>query len=298
MMLTTPASHPAPPQPPRPPPLDAALLARRILELPPLPAALAEAMRVLSDDALPARHCVHAIEREPALALRVLQLANSCFYANSSRVGTLGDAVQLLGLRAVASVLAAVSIKQMLGRLPGALQAQDQRWRHALATGCAARELARERGLDADEAFVAGLLHDVGAWLLAAFAPDGVQQVQALRATEACDLCAAERRVLGVSHEEVGAQVAQIWRFPPDMAAAIAHHHQPRSKAEGATELEQLVHVADVLLGEPGDPANGPARTWQDRIQPAVWVQLDLDAEQLAATQDRSLKAFADLEQA
>lgn len=226
----------------------AAELAGRILELPPLPAALAEAIRLLSHDELPAQRCVQAIERDPALALRVLQLANSGFYASPAQVRTVGDAVRLLGLREVAAVLAAVSLKQMLGRLHGALEEQDRRWHHALATACAARELARALAGDAEEAFVAGLLHDVGTWLLVAFAPEGLPQVKALQEIEGLDLCSAERRVFGLSHEDIGAQVARRWDFPAGLTAAIAHHHQPRPRSESGTEQEHLVHAAEALV--------------------------------------------------
>lgn len=240
----------------------AAELAGRILELPPLPAALAEAIRLLSHDELPAQRCVQAIERDPALALRVLQLANSGFYASPAQVRTVGDAVRLLGLREVAAVLAAVSLKQMLGRLHGALEEQDRRWHHALATACAARELARALAGDAEEAFVAGLLHDVGAWLLVAFAPAGLAQVKALQDTEGLDLCSAERRVFGLSHEDIGAQVAQRWDFPAGLTAAIAHHHQPRPRSESGTEQEHLVHAAEALVrlleAASPDPPQGP----------------------------------------
>lgn len=296
-MITSPlCTAPAAPASARPPTLDPAGLARRILDLPPLPAALAEALRVLSHDELPAQDCVRAIEREPALALRVLQLANSGFYASPSRVTSLGDAVRLLGLRAVAAVLAAVSIKQMMGRLPGGMHAQGQRWQHALATGCAARELARERGHDAEQAFVAGLLHDVGAWLLAAFAPEQMALVRGLQDSEGLELCAAERRVLGVSHEEIGAEVAQLWRFPAEMASAITHHHHPRSAAEGCTEMEVLVHVAEALISGLGEPGATAPQALDPPGLPDSWQRLGLDPALMERVHSRTLAALASME--
>lgn len=276
-------------------------MARRLLELPPLPTALAEAMRVLSHDEMPAQACVRAIEREPALALRVLQLANSGFYAVPTRVVNLGDAVRLLGLRAVAAVVSAVSIKQMMGRLPGGLLSQPQRWRHALAAGCAARELAALRGLDADEAFVAGLLHDVGGWLLAAFAPQEVARVRQLQLAEGLDLCSAELQVLGVTHEQLGELVARQWRFPREMTAAISHHHQPRNPAAGGTALERLVHVAEALahdLDEPGLVAQAAGAPVLRVLDASAWAELALDQAQLALLRERTLAALASLEQA
>lgn len=291
---TAPAPLPkaAAPHPPRTPDLDVQALARRLLDLPPLPTALAEAMRVLSHDEVPAQACVRAIEREPVLALRVLQLANSGFYAVPTRVVNLGDAVRLLGLRAVAAVVSAVSIKQMMGRLPGNLLAQPQRWRHALATGCAARELALLRGLDADEAFVAGLLHDVGGWLLAAFAPQEAAAVRGLQQAAELDLCSAEQQVLGITHEQLGAQVARQWRFPREMMAAIAHHHAPRSVAAGGTALERLVHVAQALVHE------FDAEPLPDALDADAWNEMALDQAQLALLRERTLAALASLEQA
>lgn len=228
--------------------LDDGEISRRIHELPPLPRALTEALRVVRDDALSADGCARAIEQDATLAARVLRLANSPFYGACGRVSSVGDAVRLLGLRTVASVVVAVSMRSMLAQWPGDDNQFQAYWKHAVATATAARELARNAGAEPDEAFLAGLLHDLGRLVLAVFLPGPVRLIRALSVSEDIDSRDAEVRVIGRSHDDVGAAVARHWLLPEAIVAAIAWHHTPSAVVEpGAAALAAVVHVADAI---------------------------------------------------
>ena len=186
-----------------PPParhLEAAAWARCIVSLPSLPSAFIAAVELLSNDDASAASCIAAIERDQALTVRVLRLANSPFYGAQGQISRIGDAVQMLGLRTVASALAAVSLRTALGSLRCKEFCFASYWRHTLCTAIAARELAQVTKLDASEAFLLGLLHDVGKLILAMTSPELESQALQLVRSEGMAMHEAEQQLLGVTH--------------------------------------------------------------------------------------------------
>jgi putative nucleotidyltransferase with HDIG domain len=197
--------------------------------------------------------------------VRVLRLANSAFYGARGQVSRIDDAVQMLGLRTVASTLAAVSLRATLGAVRCDGFQFDAYWRHTLCTALSSRELARQASLDPGEAFLLGLLHDVGKLILAMTSP--ALQTQALRLCQAEGVSAheAELRVFGVSHAEVGAAVVRQWNFPETIAQTIAHHHQPLdiTPASGVNP-SNLVHMANRLAHGLEDAASSSQGVMSD----------------------------------
>lgn len=223
-------------------------LARCIGELPALPLALLVAVRALSRDDVPASACVDAVERDLSLATRLLRLANSAFYGARGQVGSVEDAVGMLGLRTVASVVAAVSMRSTLALVQCNGFNFETYWRHALTTAVVARELARPATLDPGEAFLAGLLHDVGQLLLVVAHAEWVERALKLSHDEQIDLCEAERRLMGMGHDEVGAKVMHHWHFPEQLVNAVAGHHAPEPAEPGdRLSLSALVRLSDQL---------------------------------------------------
>lgn len=229
-------------------PPDSKALARCIGELPALPLALMVAIRALSSDDLPASACVDAVERDQSLAMCLLRLANSAFYGARGQVASVEDAVGMLGLRTVASVVAAVSMRSTLALVQCNGFRFETYWRHALTTAVIARELARPATLDPGEAFLAGLLHDVGQLLLVVAHADWAERAFQLSRDEQIDLCEAERILIGVGHDEVGAEVMRHWHFPERLVNAVAAHHAPLSAEPGdRLSLSALVRMSDLL---------------------------------------------------
>lgn len=259
--------------------------ARCIGQLPSLPSAFIAAVKVLSEDDAPAAGCIEAIERDQALTVRVLRLANSAFYGAPGHVSRIGDAVQMLGLRTVASTLAAVSLRATLGALRCEGFSFDTYWRHTLCTALAARELAKIVSLDAGEAFLLGLLHDVGQLVLAMTSPELQAQALRLCRTENLTMHAAEHRVFGVSHPEVGAAVARQWNFPARIAEAIAGHHTPVPIAAGQRLVfSNLVHLANHMAH--GLDTSSPADIEALLVDP-LWSVLGTSEQRLRDLAER-----------
>jgi putative nucleotidyltransferase with HDIG domain len=243
--------------------------------LPALPQAVREVMQALQRDDVSVERSVHLIEQDQSLAARTLRVANSAFYGMSGRVGRIGDAVTLLGLRAVSGVLLAVSFSQGLETSRCAGFHFRGYWRHSMATALAARLLAPRLRLDPDEGFVAGLLHDIGKLVLAAHFPaEGAQAMALARSADVSDI-EAERATLGLTHAEIGAVLVRHWRFPAGVVQAVEYHHQPAVVSDpAARSLAELIEVANAVA-HALDLAEDPLEVVPP-LDPALWLRLDL----------------------
>jgi putative nucleotidyltransferase with HDIG domain len=218
-------------------------------DLPPLPAAAARALSLARDPESSAEALARVVSTDPALAARVLAMSRSVTYLRRQPPRTLQEAIATVGLRALRRILIAASAR-------AAYRSDDQvaqsLWAHSLATALATEELAKARGgaVAAGDAFIAGLLHDIGKLVLhlsnpAAFATLGVFDEQ------------AERRLFGVTHAEIGGQLAEKWGLEPEIVRGILGHH-----AGDGGELAACVATADRLaieigygsLAQPGQP--------------------------------------------
>ena len=274
--------------------VDLGVLADCVRALPAFPQALTEVMRALSHGELSSRRSIELIQHDQALAASTLRLANSAFYGAAGRVGSIGDAVRVLGLRTVAGVLTAATLHDRL-RVDRCPEFDfEVYWRHAMASAVIAREVAALARHDADEAFLAGLLHDVGVLVLAAYEPTRATAVLSLARDRQLAVEQAEAQLLGVAHPQVGGLVARRWRFPAAIVEAIERHHEPRPIGPaGAISLPQLIQATEAMahaLVAPGEPP-GPTPAlavhfWQRLGQPAetlqpLLVRLDHDAREM-----------------
>jgi len=249
--------------------------ARCIVTLPSLPRAFIAAVDLLSNDNASAADCIEAIERDQALTVRVLRLANSPLYGAQGQVSRIGDAVQMLGLRTVASALAAVSLQTALSSLQCKHFSFSSYWHHTLCAAISARELAHAASLDAGEAFLLGLMHDIGKLILAMTSPNLESQALQLVRSEGMTMHEAELQLLGVTHAEVGAVVARQWNFPAAFAAAIAEHHHPAPVMPGERiSYPLLIHLANKM-------AYGLEDDMETLVQDPIWAALGCDERQL-----------------
>jgi len=248
-------------------------LRQRVATLPSLPKAVQDAMAVLNDEGASIGDVTERIERDQVLTARTLRAANTAFYGAPGRVATIRTAIGILGLRAVAALLTTASVSSQFSASNHCAELRfGDFWRHALSTALVARGLAARLGLDGEVAFTAGLLHDIGALMLATQFP--AETGVALRFAREHDLpmLAIERTVLGVDHCVAGEALARHWRFPDATVHAIASHHDLPANPDGKPVLAELVHIADAL-------AHGiqPAGGLDDAVPPvavATWARL------------------------
>jgi putative nucleotidyltransferase with HDIG domain len=246
-----------------------AALTERVAMLPPLPQAVQELMRLLGDESLRVEQCAARIAHDAALAARTLRLANSSFYGVPGRVASINDAVQLVGLRTLRSLVTAAAVSLRLPAPECAGFDAAAFWRHALACAFAAREIATLAGQDEEAAFTAGLLHDCGRLAFAAWFPAPYAVVLSTVAATGATTDVVERTLLGLDHAAAGAALAAHWHFPAEVVDTIAAHHRP-PPGDGAPRLVDIVHAADMAvhalesLSDPHETEPQPvADAWQ-----------------------------------
>lgn len=195
-------------------------------ELPALPSTTARLLHLLDDDTVGADEVLDVIGRDPALTANLLKLCNSAYYGLRRRVGTVHEALVMLGNRAVVSLAFATSLGDVLrGPLAGYRLERDALWRHSLAVAVGAAHLLGSDG-DRDgreRAFTGGLVHDIGKLVLNRPLTARLQQLPP--AGDFALLLDGERAILGFDHAEAGAALAEAWNFPPALAAVIGAHH-------------------------------------------------------------------------
>lgn len=250
----------------------------RLGGLPPLPTTVSELLASFHNDDVDVGRIAHQISRDQALTARVLRVANSSFYGLQSKVGTISEAVVVLGFRAVRSMVLAVGINSALRveRCPGFNT--PAYLRHCVGVGLAARELARLTGFTPELAFTGGILHDIGELVLASNFPGQYAEVLDYRRRHDCFLIDAERDVLSMDHTEIGGLLAETWHFPMALHEAVNDHHAPAGAP--ASSLADLIHVADAIARGLG-LGNYP----EEMVMPVErisWQRLDLSPEKIA----------------
>ena len=218
----------------------------RVQSLPARPRVHASIVEKLRDENATNEDIASLLEQDMGLVARVLQMSNSGFFGLPRRITRLADAVGFLGQRTVQNLALATAVygsdKPLRGIDTQALQ------KHARHVGSLARRLVDDKHL-VDDAFVAGLLHDLGIILLASSLPEHFAQSLAELARAPRPLHEVEYERWGVSHAEIGAYLLGLWNLPLPLVEAVAQHHRPDS-TRPASELATVLHVADALAHE------------------------------------------------
>jgi putative nucleotidyltransferase with HDIG domain len=193
------------------------------------------------------------ISQDPAVTAKVLQLANSAMFGRQVRVTHPRDAVAYVGLETTKALVLLAHTFSSFGRFEVHGFSAEELWRHSVVTGRFAKRIARlekqESGLQ-EQAFTAGLLHDVGKLLLAANLPERFNQVIKRAADEGRELSEIETASLGTSHAELGACLLGTWGLPGAIVQAVALHHSPNQSAEPSFNGLTAVHAANVIAHE------------------------------------------------
>jgi putative nucleotidyltransferase with HDIG domain len=216
-------------------------------ELPVMPPVAAEIIRKAENPDTQVSALIQLISRDAALAVRVLKIANSSFYSSARKIETLQQAIVLLGYSTLRSIVVAASLRDVFSRFG---LSERLLWEHSVSSAIAATTVAGQvGGVSRDEAFVGGLVHDIGKLLMHFQAEKQYQEV--MRSVYADEVTAsdAEREIFGFDHAEVGALVLEKWRLPERLVAAVGAHHTPNQIDEpaGAQALAALIEVGDQM---------------------------------------------------
>jgi HD-like signal output (HDOD) protein len=206
-------------------------------------------LALLYDPEVAIERVLSSLKAEPALAARVLKVANSPFYRLSGSVGTLDRAVALLGLTAIRGIAAAGCLDRLTPTRSGAAFDPERFRLHSLAVACAAQQLSRAAGAGIEgEAFMAGLLHDIGILLLVKASPAAMAHYAPADTADPADALAHEQAELGATHEACATVLAQAWQLPDWLQQAVACHHTGDAAAAGELPLRGLQALPTILM--------------------------------------------------
>jgi putative nucleotidyltransferase with HDIG domain len=255
----------------------AEVVARR--NLPTIPPILARILSIVGSDTAGTRQLVELIEKDQTLTAKLLRLANGAFFGQSRRVSTVPRAILLLGFSTVRNLALGVKVWDAVGSgvSPKRLEAL---WDHSVAVATCARVVgARMRACDPDEAFTAGLLHDIGRLVIATRFRSLYWQAAEQEGGDPST--AAEESTFGVGHAEVGAWLLEAWRLPPTIVESVRLHHEENPRGELPSVLaltNRLVRATDIASGtvKPEIEAlvNGLAA---QGLTPSIWLDLVVD---------------------
>lgn len=220
----------------------------RLTEISSLPEITTKIIAIVEDPKSTAQDMHEIIKHDPALASKVLKVVNSAFYGLPTQIANLDRAIVMLGLSAVKNIAMAASLSRMFrpGQLSDKYSARDL-WKHCIAVGVCARLLANEGTGHAEEAFVGGLVHDMGLLVEYQLFPEKLQETIHRVIDKPQDFLAVEREIIGADHQQFGNAIATKWKFPIGLRACIAYHHTPDTLQPEHHKVVQTIRVADTI---------------------------------------------------
>ncbi|HOJ53129.1 MAG TPA: response regulator [Phycisphaerae bacterium] len=250
--------------------------------LPSAPDLYMQIMRAAESQTADAQQIGEIISQDMAMAAKLLQMVNSAFFGIARRVSSIERAVALLGImRIKALVLQEHIFREYVPPADLTDVPIDSLWRHALAVAEMARMLSRAEGQTGDrpdQAFTAGLMHDIGWLVLAARQFDQLNRVLKIARQERRAVHEVEKEILGLTHADIGSYLLHLWGLPSRIVEAVELHHRPSDTSYDGVCALTVVHVADVLVCQTVPSLHGP--------DVDVWTQevdtLYLDRIQLA----------------
>ena len=224
--------------------VNAEKIAKRIDELPPMPLVVQKLLKVVGNDFSSAKDIAATLSMDQALTSKVLKLVNSAFYGLPGKVSTITRAVVILGNAAVRNLALAFASFDGLKKLKGPLD-QERFWDHNLTCAVGAQALAPSlKYPEPEEAFIAGLLHDIGHVVLSTTFPEEYGDLLCNIRSNFLD---REEEIFGMTHADVGTRLLEHWQIPDSLCRVTRFHHSSKLASAEKEPLVTLVMLSDVL---------------------------------------------------
>ena len=223
------------------------LLVSRIEHIPQFPENVASLQRQLSDPDVEMADIARTIATDPAMTADLLKLVNSAAFMLPKKVDNISEAVKLVGLRALKNLLYSYGTQKVLGD-----ETNDTRglWDHSYKTAffsyTLTRSMLKRRDL-LDDAYVGGILHDIGKLIFSAVHPELLKNIKRFCEDRNIPPVIFEDISAGLNHAEIGALIAEKWNFPPSLVSAIRFHHEPSSCDPKSKDIAMVVYMANLM---------------------------------------------------
>jgi len=220
-------------------------------ELPMLPRTYSELTKALAEPEVDLVRVAEIVEQDSAIAAKVLHLVNSSFFGVRKEISNLRQATSFLGVNTIRDLVLSFEVfREFGGKSPLKGFSVQQEQGHSLLCARISKRLLQDKKA-AEQAFIAGMLHDLGKLVLATRLPERIERVTDAGGGSERSSHLVEEEVFGVSHAEIGAYLLGLWGMPYPIVEAVANHHHPSRVTEQTTfGVLGAVHVADVLARE------------------------------------------------
>lgn len=259
----------------------------KVRDLPTIPHVLMKVMTLLESPDTSSRDLEKVISLDQSLSAKVIRLANSPFYYSSSDVSSVKSAVVNIGFTAVKNLVMAVSVISMFKKLKANTRyfSIKEFWKHSVGVGIASRALSQNvKGVDAEDCFCAGILHDIGKLVMNLILPVDFSRVLKKSSSEDILILDAERAIFSLDHSQFGEMFARHWNFSEKLTRIIGGHHLSPDSIDEVYLIEtSIVKFSDYLIrkmafGFPGD---------------FLQVPLEKEVEELLGVDQESVEAFS-----
>ncbi|WP_421902746.1 HDOD domain-containing protein [Maridesulfovibrio sp.] len=248
------------------------------LVLPSLPQVQTQLQEIIDNPESTINDLAEIISREPKLATAVLRLANSGLYKVKGKIETPSKAVELLGFEKAGGLALGTASLSLFKRSDEAVLDLEKFWKHSIACGVVAQEIAVTAGLgDPERFFAGGLIHDVGLHVIFESDYSMAVELYKLARSDGYSLYKAEQEMLGFNHASLGGFLLKEWKFPRQLIAAAWGHHNPRKVKTDPDAM--VIHVADFIAQALGyELGISPVIGFIDRT---AWEKIGITAEQV-----------------
>ena len=266
-----------------------------------LPEITIKIIELVEDPTSTAQDLHNIISHDPALCSRILKVVNSAFYGLPRQIGSINRAIVLLGLNAVKNIAIAASLTKLFrgGDLCPTFSARDL-WMHSIATAACCKLICDELKLGLpDEAFLAGLIHDIGLMVEMQSMREKLIQVFDNMTTDengapTSDLRELENEICGADHTAFGSALCEVWKFPKSFSFVTSCHHEPMDLPPGSRTLAAVVYVADRITAELGYGFRADIQN--PVIERAILDELNMSPDQLDRVRNCMPEAFEEVE--
>jgi putative nucleotidyltransferase with HDIG domain len=234
-----------------------------------------------------------AVEQDAALTARLLKIVNSPYYGFPSSIDTISRAITIIGIQDLHDLVLATATVGTLSKIDSERINIEKFWRHSLYCAVISKILAEHLHENSTERmFVTGLLHDIGTLVMYQAIPDECSQAIELAKETGQDVHAAEKSIIGFSHNEVGAELATRWNLPGNIIEVIRHHHEPEQANSHPLDVA-LIHIANFITNTLDESCNRTGNI--AHINKATWAMAGLQPTIIEDVLEKADSKFAEM---
>ncbi len=224
------------------------LVLSNIYNLPAMSNVMVEVSRLLDDPSTSTQELSAWIGKDQGLAAKILSIANSPLYGLPRKVSTIDFAILIIGYQDVKNIVVALSMIESFKNAKDKGLDQNEFWLHSVVTGNAAKRIAEDLGYRiGGEAFVAGLLHDLGIPVINKYLSNEFKAIVEKFEEGNAPILDIEIEAMGLTHQDVGKFLTNKWNLPKSLCTAVLNHHHPGKLDDEERELAAIVHLADYM---------------------------------------------------